>query len=67
MAKGKKGSSPIDEDKPKRTSFNILPSTKRKVDYISLMDRKDLTDIVEEGLQHIIAQYEKKNGPIPIR
>jgi hypothetical protein len=65
MAKGVKGSTPPDEEKPIRTSFNILPGTMKKIKYVALMDEKDLTSLVDESLKRIIADYEKRNGPIP--
>ena len=67
MAKGVKGSSPSTDDKPVKTSFMINPVLMKKVRYISLMEEKDITDLVDEGLKHVVQQYEKKNGEIPVR
>lgn len=65
MAKGVRGSTP--EDKPVRTSFNIPPSVKNKARYVALMENKDLSKLVVEGLNEVIGKYEKKNGPIPTK
>lgn len=67
MAKGVKGSSPKAEDRPVRTSFNIYPLKIKKVRYISLMENKDMTALVDEALQILIDKYEKKNGEIKIK
>lgn len=67
MAKGVKGSTPPSEEKPIRTSFNILPSKMKKIRYISLMEEKDLTQIINEALDVVIEKYEKKNGEIPMK
>ncbi len=51
----------------KTTSFKVYTDTKRKLDYISMMDNKDLSDIADEGFNHVIQKFEKKNGPIPVK
>jgi hypothetical protein len=67
MAKGVRGSSPNSEDKPTRTSFNILPVKMRKAKYIGVMESKDLTVIINEALDDYINKYERENGKIPIK
>ena len=67
MAKGVKGSSPKKEDKPFRTSFIISPITNKKLNYISLMDEREKTAVVEEAFTDLINKWEKKHGKIPVR
>lgn len=65
MAKGVKGSTP--QDAPKRTSFNVRPSLINKAKYIAWKENKDMSTLVNEGLEEVIKKYEKKNGPIPVK
>jgi uncharacterized protein YjaZ len=51
----------------KITSFQIFTDTKKKINYISAVDDTDITEIVEKSLQNYINQWEKKNGPIPVK
>jgi hypothetical protein len=62
MAKGVKGSSPKEESKPKRTSFNIYPIVQKKIKTIAFTDDKDITMVVDEALNDYIRKWEKKNG-----
>jgi hypothetical protein len=48
----------------KRATFVVFTDTKAKLDYMAFFEKKDLSDIVEEGLQLVIQKYEKKNGRI---
>ncbi|MDQ3844207.1 MAG: hypothetical protein M3342_09365 [Bacteroidota bacterium] len=66
MAKGRKGSSPT-EDAPKRTSIVIRPSRWEKVKYIAFMEKREISEIIDELLDEAIKKYEKKNGEIPAR
>jgi hypothetical protein len=65
MAKGVKGSTDPD-NKPVRTSFVILPSTMKKIRFIALMEERDITSIVDEGLNVVIKRYEKAHGPVKL-
>jgi hypothetical protein len=67
MAKGVKGSSPSKESAPIRTSFIIDPVTNKKLNYISMMEEREKTDIVKEAFIDFIKKYEKKNGTIPVK
>jgi translation elongation factor EF-Tu-like GTPase len=67
MAKGVKGSSPKIEDKPVRTSFIIDPAINKKLNYISLMDDKEKTEVVNSAFTDLISKWEKKNGKIPVK
>lgn len=67
MAKGVKGSSPKNEEKPVRTSFIIDTVINKKLNYIALMDDRDKTEIVNEAFTEIINKWEKKNGKIPLK
>jgi hypothetical protein len=58
------GRKPLTE-KIDKTSLSIKALTKRSIKYISFMDGKTQTDIVEEALTSYITQWEKTNGPIP--
>ena len=49
----------------KTTSFILYSDTKKKVNYISVMDEMDITEIVDTALNEYISKWEKKNGPIP--
>lgn len=51
----------------KRATFVVYTDTKRKLDYISMMDEKDLSDLADEAFRFVIDKYEKKNGKIPIK
>lgn len=55
------------EREKKTTSFMIYTDTKKKVNYIAVMEEIDITTIVETALQDYINKYEKRNGPIPIK
>jgi hypothetical protein len=68
MAKGVKGSTPPDEEKPVKTSFAIKPTVMQKLHYIKLFDKKkpEITELVNEGLEYVINKFEKKHGKIPI-
>ena len=46
MAKGVKGSSPI-EDKAVRTSYNIRPSTTQKMKHIALKEKTNVTALLD--------------------
>jgi hypothetical protein len=67
MAKGIKGSSPSEENRPVKTSIVLLPATMKKVRYMALMEEREISSIIDEALQEKIKQYEKKNGPIPLK
>lgn len=64
MAKAKGG--PTGREKG-RATFVVYKDTKRKLDYISMMDQKDLSDLADEGFNLIIDKYERKNGKIPVK
>lgn len=51
----------------KKATFVVFTDTKRKMDYISMMEQKDLSDLADEGFNVIIDRYEKKNGKIPVK
>ena len=55
------------EREKKRATFVVYTDTKRKMDYISMMDQKDLSEIAEEAFTQVIEKWEKKNGKIPIK
>ena len=63
MAKAKKD----EQRERKRATFVVYSDTKRKLDYISMMDQKDLSELADEAFKSIIDRYEKKNGSIPIK
>lgn len=67
MAKGIKGSTPSEEDKPHKTTFIVDPALMKKVRYIALMDETEMTGIVKEALSDYVQKWEKKNGPIPVK
>jgi hypothetical protein len=66
MAKGAKKKDTGGRER-KRATFVVFSDTKRKLDYISMMDQEDLSDIAEKAFLAVIEKYEKKNGPIPTK
>lgn len=64
MAKAQKE---VQEDKPVKTSLSIKPSKMKKLKIITVYEAKNITDLVDEGIDLVIAKYEKKNGPIPVK
>lgn len=67
MAKGKKGSSPPEENKPVKTSLVINPVVMKKIRYVALNEETEISQVVDEYLRLGLAQYEKKNGEIPVK
>jgi hypothetical protein len=67
MAKGVRGSTPSEENKPLKTSLVVQPVTMKKIRFIALMEEKEISSLVEEGFQEVIKRYEKKKGLIPVK
>lgn len=67
MAKGVRGSTPTDVNKPVKTTFNSTYRRMEKLRYIAFMGKTDMTAIINEQLDKVIAKYEKNNGEIPVK
>jgi hypothetical protein len=51
----------------KRETFIVYSDTKKKLNYIAVMDDSFLTGVVEKAFTEFISNWEKKNGPIPVK
>lgn len=58
------GISKLNEEKSK-TSFYVRNSTMAAIKYISFIDGKTQSDIIDEVLTKYVSEWEKKNGAIP--
>jgi hypothetical protein len=67
MAKGVRGSSPREEDKPKRTTLIMQPAVLKKIKRIAFEEETEMTKIVDQALNDYITKYEKKHGPVPVK
>lgn len=50
--------------KKSRTALDLEKNVVHGIKYISLMDEKTQTDIINEALKNYIEQWEQKNGTI---
>jgi hypothetical protein len=60
MAKGIKGSTPTDMNKPARTTFISTYERMEKMRYIAFMEKRDMTSIINEAIDKIIVKNEKQ-------
>ncbi|HEV7333246.1 MAG TPA: hypothetical protein VGN63_19580 [Flavisolibacter sp.] len=67
MAKGVKGSTPTDLNRPERTTIISTHLRLEKLRYIAFMEKTDMTSIMNEQLDKVIAKYEKEHGEIPVK
>ncbi len=67
MAKGVKGSTPTDLNRPVKTTFNSTYLRMEKLRYIAFMGKTDMTSIINDQIDKVIAKYEKENGEIPVK
>lgn len=67
MAKGVKGSTPKGDNKPHKTTFIIDPTLMKSVKYVSLVDDREITSIVDEALTDFIKKWEVDHGKIKIK
>lgn len=67
MAKGVKGSTPTDLNRPVRTTVISTYTRQEKLRYIAFMEKTDMTSIINKAIDEVITKYEKKNGPVPVK
>jgi ABC-type glycerol-3-phosphate transport system substrate-binding protein len=67
MAKGIAGSTPTGENKPVKTTFVSTYSRMAKIKYVAFMQGKDVSSIINDAFDKIIAKYEKEHGDISIK
>lgn len=67
MVKKTSNNNPEGAEKYVRTGFNMKPLTMRRIKYISLVDGMDLTQLTAKALDMLIAEFETRNGPIPVK
>lgn len=64
MAKGIKGSTPSDVIK---TTFNSSYKRIEKFKHVAFMQKRNMSLMINEAIDKIIAKYEEKNGEIPVK
>jgi uncharacterized protein YjaZ len=65
MAKTVKKEAKAEGREKKTTSLILYSDTQKKIRLISVLDEKEITEIMEEALDEYIAKWERKNGPLP--
>lgn len=54
-------------DGKEAATFRIKSELLKKLKYIAMKDNTTQTNLIEGAVMGIVAKWEKKNGPIPIK